>query len=76
VVVLLGDLEVVDLVLLRLEPVVHVLWLFSFVEDESSGFSLDHLTLGDLVTFGHRLEHVPTLVCALQSLHLVILYLT
>jgi hypothetical protein len=31
-----------------LEPVVHCLWLFSLVEDESTEFPLDRLSLGDL----------------------------
>jgi hypothetical protein len=46
----------------RLEPVVHGLWLFSFVEDESTELSLDRLSLGDLghlVPFVRRFEDVP-----------------
>jgi hypothetical protein len=45
-----------------LEPVVHGLWLLSFVEDESTKFSLDRLALGDLghlVPFVRRFEDVP-----------------
>jgi hypothetical protein len=54
--------EVVHLVDHRLEPVVHCLWLLSFVEDESTELSLDCLALGDfghLVPFMRRLEDVP-----------------
>jgi hypothetical protein len=46
----LGAPEVVDLVDHCLEPVIHGLWLFSFVEDESAEFSLDRLALVILVT--------------------------
>jgi hypothetical protein len=46
----LGALEVADLVDHRFEPVVHCLWLLTFVEDESIELSLDRLVLGD---FGH-----------------------
>jgi hypothetical protein len=70
------DITVVDLVDHRLEPVVHCLWLFSFVEDESTEFSLDHFMLDDfshLVPFMRRLEDVPNFVGTLQSLHLVVL---
>jgi hypothetical protein len=38
------------------------LWLLSFVEDESTEFTLDHFALGDfghLVPFMRRLEDVP-----------------
>jgi hypothetical protein len=44
----LGAPEVTHLVDHRLEPVVHGLRLFSFIEDESTELSLDHLPLGDL----------------------------
>jgi hypothetical protein len=40
----------------------HCLWLLSFVEDESTEFSLDHFSLGDfshLVPFMRRLEDIP-----------------
>ena len=47
--------EVAHLVDHRLEPVVHGLRLFSFVEDESTEFSLDRLALGDL---GHLNGHI------------------
>jgi hypothetical protein len=47
-VILLGAPKVAHLVDHRLEPVIHRLWLFSFVEDESTEFSLDRFTLGDL----------------------------
>jgi hypothetical protein len=71
----LGAPEVANLVHHRLESVVHGLWLLSFVEDEPTEFSLDHLPLGDLgnlVTFVCRHEDVPNLFGTLQSLHLVI----
>jgi hypothetical protein len=54
--------EVAHLVDHRLEPVVHGLRLFPFVEDESTEFSLDRLALGDLghlVPFVRRFEDVP-----------------
>jgi hypothetical protein len=43
--------EVADLIHHSLEPVVHGLWLFSFVEDEPTEFSLDCFPLGDLGYF-------------------------
>jgi hypothetical protein len=70
------DITVVYLVDHSLEPVVHYLWLFSFVEDESTEFSLDHFTLDDfghLVPFMHHLEDVPNFFSTLESLHLVVL---
>jgi hypothetical protein len=76
VVVPLVVLEVADLVHHCLELVVHGLWLFSFVDDEPSEFSLYHIPFGDLghfITFVHRLQQVPNLLYALQPLHLVIL---
>jgi hypothetical protein len=54
--------EVAHLVDHRLEPVVHCLRLLSFVEDESTEFSLDRSALGDfghLVPFMRHLEDVP-----------------
>jgi hypothetical protein len=72
----LGVLEVADLVDHRLELVIHCLWLFSFVEDESTEFSLDRFALGDfghLVPFVCRLEDVPNFFGTLQPLHLVVL---
>jgi hypothetical protein len=57
-----GAPEVANLVHHRFEPVVHCLWLFSFVEDESTELSLDRLALGDfghLVPFIRRLEDIP-----------------
>jgi hypothetical protein len=57
----LGAPEVAHLVHQGLEPIVHRLRLFSFVEDESTEFSLDHLALGDLghlVPFVRRFEDV------------------
>jgi hypothetical protein len=50
-----GAPEVVHLVHHGLESVVHGLWLFSFVEDESTELLLDHLPLGD---FGHLVPFV------------------
>jgi hypothetical protein len=55
-------LEVAHLVDHRLEPVVHSLRLFPFVEDESTEFSLNRLALGDLghlVPFVRCFEDVP-----------------
>jgi hypothetical protein len=57
-------LKVAHLVHHGFEPVVHGLRLFSFVEDESTGFSLNRFTLGDLghlVPFVHGFEDVPNL---------------
>jgi hypothetical protein len=42
----LGAPEVAHLVDHRIEPIVHRLWLLSFVEDELTEFSLDRLALG------------------------------
>jgi hypothetical protein len=56
--------EVAHLIDHRLEPVVHGLRLFSFVEDESTEFSLDCFALrdlGHLVPFVRRFEDVPNL---------------
>jgi hypothetical protein len=50
-----GAPEVAHLVHHCLEPVVHGLQLFSFVEDESTEFSLDRFALGD---FGHLVPFV------------------
>jgi hypothetical protein len=47
----LGAPEVANLIHHSLEPVVHGLWLFSFVEDELTEFSLDCFPLGDLGYF-------------------------
>jgi hypothetical protein len=61
-VILFGAPEVVHLVHHGLEPDVHGLWLFSFVEDESTEFSLDRFVLGDLghlVPFVRGFEDVP-----------------
>jgi hypothetical protein len=63
-----GAPEVAHLVNHRLEPVVHGLRLFSFVEDESTELPLDRLPLGDLghlVPFVHGLEDVPNFFGAL-----------
>jgi hypothetical protein len=54
-----GALEVADLVDHCFEPVVHCLWLLSFVEDKLTEFSLDRFALGDfgyVVPFMRRLE--------------------
>jgi hypothetical protein len=70
-----GAPEVADLVDRRLEPVVHCLWLLSFVEDESTKFSLDRFTLGDfghLIPFMRHFEDVPNFFGTLQPLHLVV----
>src|SRR5688572_7133821 len=75
----LGAPEVADLVHHCLEPAVHGLWLFSFVEDEPIEFSLDHFALGGLshlVPFMRRLEDVPNFFGTFQSLHLVLLLST
>ena len=67
--------EVAHLIDHHLEPVVHGLWLFPFVEDESTEFSLDCFTLGDL---GHLIpivrgfEDVSNFFGVLQPLHLII----
>jgi hypothetical protein len=56
--------EVAHLVDHRLEPVVHGLRLFPFVEDESTELSLDRLSLDDLghlVPFMRGFEDVPNL---------------
>jgi hypothetical protein len=63
-----GAPEVAHLVDHRLEPVVHGLRLFSFVEDESTEPPLDRLPLGDLghlAPFVHGLEHVQNFFGAL-----------
>jgi hypothetical protein len=63
-----GAPEVAHLVDQGLEPVVHCLWLFFLVEDESIEFSLDRLTLGDLghlVPFVRRFEDVPNFLSTL-----------
>jgi hypothetical protein len=59
-----------------LEPVVHNLWLFSFVEDEPTEISLNCFPLsdlGDIVPFVRRLEDVPNFFGTFQRLHLVVL---
>jgi hypothetical protein len=75
----LGSPEVAHLVGHCFELVVHCLWLLSFVEDEPTKLSLDHLTLGDLghlVPFVRRLEDIPNLFGIFQPLHLIILLST
>jgi hypothetical protein len=71
--------EVAQLIHHCLEPVIHCLQLFSFVEDELIEFSLDRLVLGDLghiVPFVRRFEDVPNFFGVLQPLHLIILLST
>jgi hypothetical protein len=71
----LGAPEVTHLVDHCFEPVVHCLWLCSFVEDESTELSLDRLTLGDLghlVPFVRRFEGIPNFFGIFQPLHLII----
>jgi hypothetical protein len=78
-VILLGAPEVAHLVDHRLDPVVHSLRLFSFVEDESTELSLDRLTLGDLghfIPFVRGFKDDPNFFGVLQPLHLVILLST
>jgi hypothetical protein len=56
-----GAPEVAHLIHHCFEPIVHRLWLFSSVEDESIELSLDRLPLGDLghlVPFVRRFEDV------------------
>jgi hypothetical protein len=62
-----------------LEPVVHGLRLFPFVEDEPIEFFLNLYVLGDLghlVPFVCGFENVPNLFGVLQPLHLIILLST
>jgi hypothetical protein len=64
----LGAPVVAHLVDHCLEPVVHGLRLFPFVEDESTEFSLDRFALGDLghlIPFVRGLEDVPNFFGAL-----------
>jgi hypothetical protein len=71
----LGASEVTDLAHHSLEFVVHGLWLFSFVEDKSTEFTLNCFSLGDhgdFVPFVHHLEDVPNFFGTLQPVHLVI----
>jgi hypothetical protein len=63
-----GAPEVAHLVHHGLEPVVYGLQLFSFVEDESTEFSLDLFALGDLghlIPFVRGFEDVPNFFGAL-----------
>jgi hypothetical protein len=58
----LGAPKVAHLVGHCFEPVVHCLWLLSFVENESTELSLDRFVFGDLghlVPFMFRLEDIP-----------------
>jgi hypothetical protein len=75
----LGAPKVAHLLDHCLEPVVHCLWLLSFVENESIELSLDRLALGDfghLVPFMRRLEDIPNFFDIFQPLHLIILLST
>jgi hypothetical protein len=74
-----GAPEVAHLVDHCFEPVVHRLWLLSFLENESTELSLDRLALGDLghlVLFVRCLEDIPNFFGIFQPLHLVILLST
>jgi hypothetical protein len=55
-----GAPEVVHLIDHRLEPVIYCLRLLSFVQDESTEFSLDYLAFGDL-------GHLIPLVCHFED---------
>jgi hypothetical protein len=71
--------EVVHLVDHHFEPVIHCLWLLSFVEDESTELSLDRLALGDfgdLIPFMRRFEDILNFFSIFQPLHLIILLST
>jgi hypothetical protein len=60
----------------HLKSVVHFLWLFSFLEGESSELSFNHLHLGDfgdLVTFVCRLKAIPNFLDAFQPLYFGVL---
>jgi hypothetical protein len=75
----LGAPKVAHLVDHCLEPVVHCLWLLSFVEDESTELSFNCFALGDfghLVPFMRRFEDVPNFFVIFQPLHLVVLLST
>lgn len=72
----LGAPEVPYLVHRHLEPIVHLLWLFSFIEGEPSKLSFNHSHLsdfGDPITFVRRLEAIPNLLDVLQPLYFVAL---
>jgi hypothetical protein len=74
-----GAPEVAHLVDHCFEPVVHRLWLLSFLENESTELSLDRLALGDLghlVLFVRCLEDIPNFFSIFQPLHLIILLST
>jgi hypothetical protein len=58
----LGAPEVAHLIHHYFESVIHGLWLLSFVEDESTEFSLDRLAFGDLghlVPLVRRFQDIP-----------------
>jgi hypothetical protein len=70
-----GAPEVAHLVDHYFEPVVHCLWLLSFVEDESTEFSLDRFTFGDFgyfVPFMRHFEDIQNFFSIFQPLHLII----
>jgi hypothetical protein len=74
-----GAPEVTHLVDHCFESVVHRLWLFFFVEDESTELSLDRLVLGDfghLVPFMCRFEDIQNFFGIFQPLNLIILLST
>jgi hypothetical protein len=74
-----GAPEVAHLVHHCFQPVVHRLWLLSFVEDESTELSLNRLALGDfghLVPFMRCLEGIPNFFGIFRPLHLIILLST
>jgi hypothetical protein len=78
-VITFGAPDVAHLVDHCFEPVVHRLWLLSFIEDESTELSLDRLALGDfghLVPFMRRFEDIPNFCGIFLPLHLIILLLT
>jgi hypothetical protein len=56
--------KVADLVHHGLELVVHGLWLFTFVEDKSTKFTLNCFSLGDL-------GHFAPFVCRLEDVSIV-----
>jgi hypothetical protein len=74
-----GTPEVAHLIDHCFEPIVHCLWLLSFVEDELSKFSFDRFAFGDLghlVPFVRCFEDVPNFFGIFQPLHLIILLST
>jgi hypothetical protein len=71
--------EVAHLIHQGLELVVHSLWLFSLVEDESTELPLNRLPLGDLghlISLVRGLDHVPSILGIFQPLRFIILLST